>query len=132
MPSFNSCSMYDANCRNKTCDHVVRETMRPKMLDSVLDIMTENGVPFRVVYGYRQYPTGDYSNIPTVTFYDRRYNHTPYGQFVTDYTREVLLARNDFRGGLNLFGGVSDWCVDASAMFTIRTWLNHMTWQEEN
>ena len=52
-----------------------------------------------------------------VSFYDTRYNHTQYGQFVGRYYANTLLGLDGWssRGssirdrGLNLHGGVDDW-----------------------
>lgn len=73
-------------------------------MDEFVTITTERGIPFMVVYGKRQYRDGSYSDNAVVSFYDRRYNHTKYGQFVSDYNLETMLQRSN-GWGLNLYGG---------------------------
>ena len=56
-----------------------------------------------------------------VSFYDTRYNHTQYGQFVGRYYANTLLGLDGWssRGssikdrGLNLHGGVDNWFINA-------------------
>ena len=53
-----------------------------------------------------------------VSFYDTRYNHTQYGQFIGRYYASTLLGLDGYgRGikdrGLNLHGGVDDWFINA-------------------
>jgi hypothetical protein len=50
-----------------------------------------------------------------VEFYDRRYPHTPRGQFVTRYFAQTLLER-PVQGGLVLDAGVISWTVNADDM----------------
>lgn len=88
----------------------------------IIDIVTEKGIPFRVVYGKREYLNGTYSLTEVVSFYDSRYSHTPLGQFVSDYYVETLLER-ECGYGLTLYGGVPDWTIDAGAMDLVRSWL---------
>lgn len=58
---------------------------------------------------------------PLVEFYDARYPHTEYGQFVSRYYRSTLLEGPV--SGLNLHGGIPAWRVDADSMANIRSWL---------
>ena len=51
---------------------------------------------------------------PMVEFYDRRYPHTPRGQFVTRYFAHTLLDRPI--SGLVLDAGVISWTVNADDM----------------
>lgn len=53
--------------------------------------------------------------MPLVEFYDSRYPHTEYGQFVSRYYLDTILNR-DRRYGLTLDGGIEDWTVPAQAM----------------
>lgn len=76
-----------------------------------------NGVPFnsRIVkkgekYGLDFCLTYD-ENEPLVEFYDARYPHTEFGQFVSRYYYSTL--SKDPGRGINLDGGVDDWFVDA-------------------
>lgn len=96
----------------------------------IIDIVTDSGIPFRVVYGKRVYRNGEIAKSPTVAFYDRRYDFDAHGQFVSEYNRETMLERRTGYG-LELQGDVPNWYVDASAMYVICTWLNHMAYQEE-
>lgn len=58
------------------------------------------------------------SDDPLIEYYDARYPHTPYGQFVSRYYLSTLmesLNKHDEgarAGGLLLDGGVSDWQLD--------------------
>lgn len=62
---------------------------------------------------------------PLVEFYDSRYPHTEWGQFVSRYyVSTILQRRND---GLCLDGGVEAWSVCAKDMATVRTWLYNKT-----
>jgi hypothetical protein len=97
--------------------------MSEHVQDYTLDVVASNGVPFRVVYGFRPYLDGLRSHTPVVAFYDRRNKgHTGFGQFVSDYYRETLLDRDD-RYALCLYGSVEEWCVDPRTMETIHSWL---------
>lgn len=95
------------------------------MGDFCIDVVAENGVPFRVVYGHRKLLTGHTEPYPTVAFYDRRYStFTVYGgQFVSDYKSDDLIDR-DNGYGLNLYGGEDDWTIDTHTMRLIIRWLS--------
>lgn len=99
-----------------------------------LDVIAENGVPFRVVYLPADVPSENYpdrSNIvggmnrPRVEFYDRRFDHTPDGQFTggSYFLADVLAV---FRA-LALYGGIPDWTIDAVTMRLVREWLRNVT-----
>jgi hypothetical protein len=51
-----------------------------------------------------------------VEFYDSRYTHTKYGQFVSRYYLETLLDGDTYPNGLCLHGGVPSWSVSAQGM----------------
>lgn len=89
-------------------------------MEYTLDIITDQEIPFRVVYGRRTYMGNVVSSFPVVAFYDRRYQHDTHGQFVGDYTSETVL-NGDF--GLNLNGGEPEWTVDRHAMRLVRAWV---------
>ena len=85
-----------------------------------------NGVPFnsRIVRKGDSYGLNNCrihtNDDPLVEFYDARYDHTEFGQFVSRYYATTLTGEcewsfgNDSREtGLNLEGSVSDWFVDA-------------------
>jgi hypothetical protein len=101
------------------------------MDEKIIDVTTDQGVPFRVVYGKRQFRDGSWSTGRVVAFYDRRNQFDTHGQFVSDYNRETLLERRPGYG-LDLQGNEPSWYVDATAMHVIMTWLNCMALQEEN
>lgn len=90
-------------------------------MGTVIPIANSKGVPFtvRVVeqgegYGLLRedgsYPRRNESADPLVEFYDGRYRHTQYGQFVSRYHARTLA--NADGGALLLGGGVADWFVD--------------------
>ena len=63
---------------------------------------------------------------PLVEFYDARYPHTEFGQFVSRYYVETILGDDDYgpkNSGLSLDGGIPEWTVPASDMNTVRYWL---------
>ena len=66
---------------------------------------------------------------PMVEFYDRRYPHTQYGQFVSRYYVGTLLGYEGFyggepTGGLCLDGGnAKEWSVSADGMALVRAYL---------
>lgn len=59
---------------------------------------------------------------PLVEFYDKRFPHTEYGQFVSRYNLTTLLKMKK-NLGLNLQGGVPDWSVNAQGMKEVLQWL---------
>ena len=72
-------------------------------------------------YGRDDCLTNDGS--PLIEFYDPRYQFTPLGQFVSRYSVSTILGHN---GGLCLYGGEPNWCVNADDMAEIRAWLQKM------
>lgn len=90
----------------------------------ILDIVTDRGIPFRVVYGIREdihgRPMTEYGKV--VAFYDRRFLHTRHGQFVSDYDADTLLNRPIY--GLNLRGNVENWSIDRINMIVVDEWLD--------
>ena len=70
---------------------------------------------------------------PMVEFYDRRYPHTQYGQFVSSYDVGTLLGHDGFYGGeptgalcLDL-GNAESWTVSAEDKILVRAYLQAMT-----
>ena len=61
---------------------------------------------------------------PLVEFYDSRYPHTEFGQFVSRYNMNTLLQRNA-NVGLDLDGGIADWKIDAKGMEDVTQWLEN-------
>lgn len=64
---------------------------------------------------------------PMVEFYDARYPHTEFGQFVSRYYVETILGDGNKKTGLNLDGGVPEWTVSAEDMATVRSFLKGAT-----
>jgi len=67
---------------------------------------------------------------PLVEFYDSRYPHTEFGQFVSRYYVETILGEDKWgsgEGGLCLDGGNADsWTVSAEDMDTVRNYLKEI------
>lgn len=59
----------------------------------------------------------------SVEFYDTRYNHTRFGQFVSRYAVATILGGFGY-GGLDLMSYEPSWKIDANAMGVIRAWLS--------
>lgn len=64
---------------------------------------------------------------PLVEFYDARYMHTTYGQFVNRYRMTTILFSNNDAYGLDLYGGEADWKIDAKTMTKVTAWLQKET-----
>ena len=69
---------------------------------------------------------------PIVEFYDRRYPHTEFGQFITRYYVGTILGNDGYsgkgEGGLILDGGNRDeWTVSARDMDVVRAYLKGYT-----
>ena len=64
---------------------------------------------------------------PMVEFYDVRYRHTPYGQFVSRYYISTILSQDsrggEYSNGLCLDGRVPAWHVSAEDMQQVITFL---------
>lgn len=96
---------------------------------SVLKV-NSHGIDFNVrivnegdKYGLNDQLTHDKKE-PLVEFYDNRYPHTQYGQFVSRYYLNTLLEHQENRG-LCLDGGVRDWRIEAEPMDTVIDWLKN-------
>ena len=102
------------------------------MENFLMDVIAENGVPFRAVF----IPAGGKSSNfnlgeitkPMVEFYDRRYKHTPDGQFTgARYYVDTLMEDSGWYpgkvGGLNLHGGVSDYSLGQEEYTEILDWM---------
>ena len=64
---------------------------------------------------------------PLVEFYDGRYLHTPFGQFVSRYYVSTILSDSEYPTGLCLDGRVPDWQVSADDMKQVITFLKGNT-----
>lgn len=62
-----------------------------------------------------------------VEFYDTRYSHSSWGQFVCRYYVASVIGRNHDKvetgKGLMLDGSVPDWNIDGETMDKIRVWI---------
>ena len=85
------------------------------MLNQMIRVTNDKNITFNVVL------SKDKKDQNLVSFYDTRYDHTQYGQFVGRYYASTLLGLDGWssRGssirdrGLNLHGGVDDWFINA-------------------
>jgi len=59
-------------------------------------------------------------NAPLVEFYDSRYAHTEFGQFISSYYVSTILESDK---GLCLEGSEAEWSVSADDMAAVRAWL---------
>lgn len=92
------------------------------MDEYVIDIIAANGVPFRAVYGYREYRDGSLSNTPVMAFYDRRSREfDTHGQFVADYNSDTFLSHGPY--ALDLYGPVASWTLDRGTVDFLYVWL---------
>lgn len=87
------------------------------MLDQITHVINDNNIMFNVVLSERE-NEDDNSTKMLVSFYDTRYNHTQYGQFVGRYYASTLLGLDGYGSsirdrGLNLHGGIDDWSINA-------------------
>lgn len=64
-----------------------------------------------------------YKGEPVVEYYDARYAHTDFGQFISGYCLSTLTDHVDQgRGGLNLHGGEPDWTLDEESFVESFRW----------
>jgi hypothetical protein len=88
----------------------------------------DNGIKFlvRLVYSGQTYGrdfclTHNEAD-PLVEFYDTRFPHTEFGQFVSRYYLSTLLEDRPF--GLTLDGGVANWYLPIASMCLVMQWLD--------
>lgn len=62
----------------------------------------------------------------TVDFYDCRYEHTEFGQFVSSYYLETILEHAE-GVGLDLNCGIPDWKISGKTMDRIILWLKEVS-----
>lgn len=60
------------------------------------------------------------SDDPLVEFYDMRYAHTVYGEFVSRYCVSTIMESS---GGLCLMGGTYEWAATEETMSRVREWI---------
>lgn len=58
-----------------------------------------------------------------IEFYDCRYMHTEYGQFVSRYYYDTLLSSNRMCG-ICLDAGVHDWKISKETFNVIKAWIS--------
>jgi hypothetical protein len=94
---------------------------------STLLIASVTGTPLVAVH----LPPGTWAGFPAavdrhrsqVEFYDRRYNHTLYGQFTGGRYGVPTLLLSDQGRGLALNGDERDWMISAAEFARVRIWL---------
>lgn len=85
---------------------------------NMIQVVNTSGIPFNVVI---EHDGGKYGDV--VKFYDARFlKFGELGQFVSDYYLFTLTDGEDGYG-LDLYGGVDNWYIDANNMDKIREWL---------
>lgn len=82
------------------------------MLKQMTHVINDKNITFNVVL------SKDKKDQNLVSFYDTRYNHTQYGQFIGRYYATTLLGLDGYGSGikdrgLNLHGGIADWFINA-------------------
>tara|TARA_R110000851_G_scaffold254964_1_gene407577 strand:- start:404 stop:694 length:291 start_codon:yes stop_codon:yes gene_type:complete len=82
------------------------------MLNQMVRVTNDKNITFNVVL------SKDKKEQNLVSFYDTRYNHTQYGQFIGRYYATTLLGLDGYGSGikdrgLNLHGGVDNWFINA-------------------
>ena len=86
----------------------------------IMDVVAENGVPFRVILDTDEDRDGEKG---MVYFFDLRYPHTENGQFTgANYRYQTMMEHPRF-AGLNLHGGVDNWTLDGDTFNLIFMWL---------
>lgn len=94
--------------------------------ENTLHIVSHN-IPFNIKIVFQSESYGFKNTLihhekePIIEFYDSRYAHTDYGQFVARYCATTLLEPHS--NGLNLDGGVPDWYIAKKDFQTVQQWL---------
>lgn len=96
----------------------------------VYDITNEHGIPLRVRivregqgYGLEDKVLHTGPEV-LVEFFDKRYEHTPNGQFISRYRADTLLDNktNVYRG-IRLEGGVPEWEIGPTHLWVIQAFI---------
>lgn len=88
---------------------------------NIMGITAANGIHFVVRRIEAETPFhGRTNSRALIAFYDARYPHTEYGQFIAGYYAHTL---DGVSGGLDLNGGVAAWKIDAKTMKEIQSTL---------
>lgn len=87
------------------------------MLKQMTHVINDKNIMFNVVLSKRE-NEDDNTTKMLVSFYDTRYNHTQYGQFIGSYYATTLLGLDGCGSGikdkgLNLHGGIAGWFINA-------------------
>lgn len=95
----------------------------------MLKVTNHLGITFNVrivrkgdTYGLNGFYTHDKER-NLVEFYDTRYDHTEYGQFVARYYEDTLLDRDN--GGMWLDYSIASWTVTADNMKEVRDYIKN-------
>jgi hypothetical protein len=91
-----------------------------------IDILGNYGIPMRVLLVPASEQSPNHPDKPagyrdTLEFYDGRYDHTPDGQFISEYYLSSL-QNGDRSSGLDLCGGDRDWRIDARTKEMVLSW----------
>ena len=94
-------------------------------MTKLLNIIS-NQIPFTVrivetgdVYGLNDCLTHDKEE-SMVEFYDQRYSHTPYGQFINRYNMDTILKTES---GIDLYTSEPTWKVNKEQIQEVKDWL---------
>ena len=95
-----------------------------------IQVTNDKNITFNVVLSKNK------ENKNLVTFYDTRYKHTQYGQQVFgSYYADTLLGKDGFSTtggikdtGLNLYGGVDDWYINAENSNDVVKFIEENIW----
>jgi hypothetical protein len=100
-------------------------------MNKTMDFVS-NGIPFRALIIEQGDKFGlndclvNRNSVPIVQFFDRRYNFSENGQFVSSYYISTLINR-DKKDALCLQGGVPDWNISAASMSLVVSWLEEFS-----
>tara|TARA_R110001583_G_scaffold131515_1_gene283272 strand:- start:182 stop:499 length:318 start_codon:yes stop_codon:yes gene_type:complete len=87
------------------------------MLNQMTHVINDKNIMFNVVLSESENKEDNTTKM-LVSFYDTRYDHTQYGQFIGRYYASTLLGLDGYGSGikdrgLNLHGGIDDWSINA-------------------
>jgi len=93
-----------------------------------LSLMTTGLFNARIVRYGDQYGNGRPGRLheavePIVEFFDKRYPHTTFGQFVSSYNVTTLLDDDNPENGLCLDGGIPSWQLSAEQFNEVKKFL---------
>lgn len=90
-------------------------------VQSMIQVDNAKGVLFNVVL--YEGPTSRYGASPAVEFYDTRFPHTPFGQFVGSYSAGTLLGYHDVVNGIWLDSNTPAWSIGPEQEAKVLLWL---------